>query len=149
MKNLLKASYASAFYLMGVLLINACCFPDDIPTSSYKLKRFLRLKDTNDVISEIRYKQSDIILHPGTNQGEFPVSENITTTAYIKRQNKNKFDTLELNPYFELQHIDQDCNDDRIRRTNPKFTITSSSLKEVIMRSMTDQNNYYEVFIID
>lgn len=132
-------------FIYGVFLcfFQSCCFSDDgPPQQEYELRRYLALKDTNDVIEVIRYKESQQVLMPNTRVSSFPLSHNTTTTAFIKRKSKTIFDTLEIKSEFDIQYSESRCSDGAIWRTDTKLTIVYHTLNKVSV-SITDDNKNY------
>ncbi len=137
---------------VSFLTIQACCYSDEPPNQTkYELTRFLALKDTNDIIEEIRYNQSPLILFPDSDISNFPLSENINTSAYIKRKSRVAFDTIEFSVQLYLQHSTSTCKDDEIYRREPKLTIASHTMNKITIKMKEDDfhDKLAEIYTIE
>lgn len=133
------------------LLFQACCSSEMPPSyTKYELSRFIALKDTNDIIEEIRYKQTPLVLFPDSDFSNFPVSENINTTAYIKIKSRSVMDTIEIAvQQLYLQHSSNKCGDQElIYRREPNPTIVHHTLNKITKKSKSEKYYHTKIFEI-
>lgn len=120
------------FLISTIWNLTGCCNGTDLIEPQKTMKRYLQLSDTNATVERITYKGLMVALQPDSDLCEFPLSENVPTTAYIKIKGKSTLDSILIEPQFTFEYDKGSCSSDPVvYRTNPKFNIKNHSFTKV------------------